>query len=124
MPKRKKPDDDEVVVLFASHFGGEVTPHPVSDDDTTVGGRPKRIRMQTEFLKPEKNNQGDFVDSNVKIGDGFPCPKCGAACGYDTSICANPKCGYGVCYVAGVGARLTSLCPLANNAPAEDYECD
>ena len=43
MPKRKKPDDDEVVVLFASHFGGEVTPHPVSDDDTTVQvrGRPK-----------------------------------------------------------------------------------
>ena len=27
--------------------------------------------MQTVFLKPEKNNQGDFADSNVKIGLGL-----------------------------------------------------
>ena len=80
--------------------------------------------MQTEFLKPEKNNQGNFADSNVKIGYGFPCPKCGAACGYDSSKCANPKCGCGVCYMAGVGARLTSLGPLANNAPAEDSDSE
>ena len=47
-------------------------PTPTTDDDTTVGGRPKRRRMQTEFWEPEKNNQGDFADSNVKIGEGFP----------------------------------------------------
>ena len=126
MPKRKKPDDDEDedVVLFAGHLGGEVTPHSSTDDDTTVGGRPKRIRIKTVFMKPEKNNLGDFAGSNVKIGHGFPCPKCGSVCGYNSSKCANPKCGCGVCYMAGLGARLTSLGPLANNAPAEDYDCD
>ena len=42
MPKRKEPCDDEIVVLFADHFGEEVTPHSTTDDDTiqlSAGGR-------------------------------------------------------------------------------------
>ena len=133
MPKRKKRDDDDegkVVVLFADHFREEVTPHPVSDDDTTivnsgqVGGRRKSTRERRGTNRWDPLQVAEFADPSglLILGEGFLCPNCNEVCAYDASICDECHCR--VCYVPGVGARLISSGTLANNAPVEAPEAE
>ena len=130
MPKRKKPlDDDEgkVVVLFADHFREEVTPHPVSDDDTTivnsgqVGGRRKSTRERRGTNRWDPLQVAEFADPSgqVILGEGFICPNCNEACAYDASICDECHCR--VRYVPGEGGRLMSdqTLPFDNSSSAK-----
>ena len=70
MPKRKKPDDDDederVVVLFADHFREEVTPHPVSDDDTCEPTQVVRGQIGT-VLCVEYSTKGGYNDDIINV---------------------------------------------------------